>query len=119
MSKHGNGLARNKLIEDLHRIEELNKRQVTVERTEQLRVAYGILKFMGAHVIAQDMMYAKRLIISTRRGNSWCGFFLVPLLLDQFQTLKKPSGELTKDIHEKLGIFSDYNQELYASPGIQ
>lgn len=51
---------RSKLTEDIQRIEKLNKKQVTVDSTKELKAAYEDLNIIDAHVIAQDVMYAKQ-----------------------------------------------------------
>lgn len=51
---------KSKLVADIKKLEELNKNQTTSELVEQLCVAYGNLKILDAHVIAQEMLYAKK-----------------------------------------------------------
>lgn len=50
---------RDQLLEDIVRWEQLDKKQVSSERTGQLREAYGNLKIIVVHNIARDVMYAR------------------------------------------------------------
>lgn len=110
--------ARDELIADIYRVE-LSKTQVTVERSEQLGVAYGNLKIMDAHAIDQHMIYVKKRLFDYReKAGKQLVWVLSSISVNSSASASKTNGELTKDISEKLGFFQGYYQELYASSSI-
>lgn len=85
--------------------------------TRQLTSSYEQFKIKDAHSIAVNILYAKQWSFDFR-GKP--GRQLARLLADvpttgPFQPLRKPNGELTKDIPEKLGIFVKFFQNFYSS----